>query len=199
MLSRSLYPTYRKYRRKALKPEIKVLSRERFVYDVDEIRQYLRDNSCSEIEIDNMVATALQIIANRFNCSVTESQIMAYWQDVQDRAVLPLSPVRAVTKVETQKRDGTFTEITEYDTYGFEQVEVKPHRYSDISSVREGYPLRVTYTAGYFQDSPEMASFRTAVNKIVAELYFQRGTQTDVSNFELPNDVTQILSFAKNY
>lgn len=198
---KSLYPTYRKFRRKALKSEIKILDRERFVYDVSEIKEYLRDNSCSDIEIDNMVATALTIIENRFNCSVTLSTIQAYWQDVPDRAVLPLSPVRGITKIETQQRNGDFYElsINDFDKYGFEKIEIKPSRYSDISTVREGYPLRVTYTAGYGQESPQMSAFRTAVNKIVAELYFQRGTQTDSSNYDLPNDVMQILAFAKNF
>jgi hypothetical protein len=184
--------------RQAVGLQTTVLDSTTFPLGTDEIANYLRE-PCDEDTMLALLPSAVNVCKQYLGHSLSKETIRAYWQNVPFRVKLPLGPHDNLV-VERQKDDGTYTELTaghDYIVLGDRFKEIEFRTYINVSTYDGNNRIRATFTSGYDVGSPQLKAMKTAVLKVIADMYFNRSSFADKSMYNLPVDAQMILNVYK--
>ena len=174
--------------------QLTVLEADIFPLTTDEIASYLRE-PCDEDTMLSLLPSAVQVCKQYLGHSLSKEKIRAYYQNVPFRVKLPLGPHDNIT-VERQETDGTFTAIppTDYLVWGDTFKTLEFRRIFNVDTYDGNFRVRITYTSGYDANSVQIKAMKTAVLKVIADMYFNRSSFANASMYQLPVDAQLILN-----
>lgn len=177
--------------------QLTVLESHQFPLTVDEIASWLRE-PCDEDTMLALLPGAVNVCKQYLGHSIARERVRAYYQNVPFRVKLPLGPHSDI-EVERQLADGTFETIPDssYIIWGdtFKQIEFRT--VLDTSTYDGNNRVRITYWSGYEPNSSQIKGIKPAVLKVLADMYYNRGSFADKGMHNLPVDAQMILNVYK--
>jgi len=141
------------------------------------------DNAAEKLLIEDMIAAVRTHCEIRTGLSFVEKTYETFFRHDETPYLLPISPVIAISKVETIDYLGAKTELTlnsDYFKKGFYDIEIIPSSMTGYANplTNDGswYDLFVTYTAGYGHADTEALpiDLLEAMKRQIAQWYDNR-------------------------
>lgn len=134
--------------------------------------------------IDGLVTVATKLVEEHLNRALISQTLIAYFKNYSGIVYLPHAPVQSVTTVEQISFDNTATTLTANTDYYVKGIDDKYLEFAGNTYLPNGhsrrdiltdYGLKVTYVAGYGDDSTDIPEpIIEAVKRTVLYLYDNR-------------------------